>query len=279
MSNGGGFPTSGQFAGAYVPNDSAAQWGGQSTYDGSIAVTLFERAIVEPVLPPGFSLAARTDGATTHPVIHMIGHQRNPMLLEDGFLIPALDLGYKEMTLLIPYVVANSGTMWHTFVVRMFLDDIAAIDIGNSWFAYQKEFAALPETDAPNVVDTDVMALFNGDVFSSAVTQNSQWTCACDAPAVVPSWRDVQTLFAMPIVGVDVDPTSGHVTRILCSYWEWDYANVYVAAASSQHDFVRICRPGMGGWVGPCSSPSGGALMIRGLRWRLADPPTPTCQF
>ena len=279
MSNGGGFPTSGQFAGAYVPNDSAALWGGQSTYDGSIAVTLFERAVVEPVLPPGFSLATRTDGATTHPVIHMIGHQRNPMLLVDGFLIPALDLGYQEMTLLIPYVVANSGTMWHTFVVRMFLNDIAAIDIGNLGFAYQKEFAALPETDAPNVVDTDVMALFEGDVFGSAVTQNSQWTCACDAPAVVPSWLDVQTLFAMPIVGVDVDPTSGLVTRILCSYWEWDYANVYVAAASSQHDFVRICRPGMGGWIGQCSSPPGGALMIRGLRWRLADPPTPACQF
>jgi len=119
MSNGGGFPASGQFVGAYVPNDTAAQWGGQSTYDGSIAVTLFERAIVEPVLPPGFSLAARTDGATTHPVIHMIGHQRNPMLLEDGFLVPALDLGYQEMSLLIPYVVANRGTMmWHTFVVR-----------------------------------------------------------------------------------------------------------------------------------------------------------------
>jgi hypothetical protein len=81
----------------------------------------------------------------------------------------------------------------------------------------------------------------------------------------------------MPIVGVDVD-LNGVVTRTVCSYWEWDYANVYVAAASSQHDFVRICRSGMGGWIGQCSSPPGGALMIRGLRWRLADPP-PACQF
>src|SRR5271163_1375825 len=229
MSNGGGFPTSGQFVGAYIPNDSAALWGGQSTYDGSIAVTLLERAVVQPVLPPGFSLARRTDGATTHPVIHMIGHQRHPMLLEDGLPIPAPDFGYQEMSLLIPFVVANTGTAWHTFAVRMFLDDIAAIDIGNTWYAYQKEFAALPEVDAPDVIDTDVMALLQGDVFGSEVTQNSQWTCACDAPAVVPSWSDVQRLFAMPVVGVDVDP-NGNVTRTVCSYWEWNYANAYVAA-------------------------------------------------
>ena len=49
MTNGTNFPASGQFVGTYVPNPSAAQFGGQSTYDGSIAVSLLPRAIVEQV--------------------------------------------------------------------------------------------------------------------------------------------------------------------------------------------------------------------------------------
>ncbi len=278
MTNGVGFPASGQFAGAYIPNGSAALWGGQSTYDGSIAVTLFDRAVVQPVLPPGFTLAARTDGATTHPVIHMVGHQRHPMLLEDGIPIPALDFGYQEMIFLVPFVVANPGTNWHTFVVRMFLDDIAAIQIGNSVYAYAKEFAVLPEIDAPDVVDTDVLPLLTGDVFSSKVTQTGQWSSVACGATGVPNLGDIQTLFGMPLVGVDVD-AGGAVTRTVCSYWEWQYDNAYVAPATSNHDFIQVCRPGMGGWIGPNASPPNGAVMIRGLRWRLAIPPPPVCEF
>jgi hypothetical protein len=283
VSNGVDFPDPGQFFGTYVPNDNPAVYGGQSTYDGSIAVTLLDRIVVEAVLPVGFELAARRDGATTHPVVHLIGHQRNPMLLVAGELFPAPDPGYVEMILLAPYVLLPQGATtaqgasaqdakWHTFVVRMYLNDDAAIEIGNSVFAYRKRFAYLPESDPPGVVSWDVFPHLEGDVFRSAVTQNGQWLSLCGVPAPLPAWPNIQKLFEMPLVGVD----DGAVTRIVCSYWEWDYTNAEISEGTSQHDILQPFCPGMGGgWIGPRTGPS---VLIRGLRWRLSQYP-PQCEF
>jgi len=278
VSNGVDFPDPGQFVGTYVPNDSPAVNGGQSTYDGSIAVTLLDRSLVEAAIPVGFELAARRDGATTHPVIHLIGHQRNPMLLVEGELFPALDLGYVEMILLVPYVVLPQGASaqnakWHTFVVRMYLNDDAAIEIGNSVFAYRKKFAYLPESDPLDVVSWEVFPLLEGDVFNSDVTQTGQWLSLCGDPAPLPVWPNIRKLFEMPLVGVD---DAGKATRIVCSYWEWDYTNAEISEGTCRHNFLHPFCPGMGGaWIGPKTGPS---VLIRGLRWRLSQYP-PECVF
>jgi hypothetical protein len=278
VSNGVNFPDPAQFVGAYVPNDSPAVDGGQSTYDGSIAVTLLDRGLVQAVLPVGFELAARRDGATTHPVIHLIGRQRNPMLLVAGELFPALDLGYEEMILLVPYVVLPQGASaqdakWHTFVMRMYLNDDAAIEIGNTTFAYRKRFAFLPESDPLDVVSWEVFPLLEGNVFESAVTRNGQWLSLCGVPAPLPEWPNIQKLFEMPLVGVD---DTGAVMRIVCSYWEWDYTNAEISEGTSQHNFIQPFCHGMGGgWIGQRTSPS---VLVRGLRWRLSQYP-PQCEF
>lgn len=279
MTNGASFPAIGQFVGAYVPNPSAAQNGGQSTYEGSIAVTVLPRTIVEQVLPSAFALAQRTDGAATHPVIHLIGHQRDLMYLEDGVLIPSFVPAYREMSLLVPFVVLSQNAMspsanWHNFVVRMYLDDLGAVEAGNTYYAYQKKLAALPESYAPNIVNWTVWPLLQGDVFSSTVDRTGPWSSPPNA--AIPGLTDVQTLFAMPLVGVNVDPTGG--ADNVCSYWEWDYTNAEVAQATSDHKFLQQFGPGMGGWVGQPTGPPGAAIKIRGLRWRLAFPP-PACQF
>src|SRR5271168_1232019 len=262
MTNGASFPASGQFVGTYVPNPSAAQYGGQSTYDGSIAVTVLDRAIVEQVLPSAFALAQRTDGAATHPVIHLIGHQRDLMYLEDGIPVPAFVPDYREMSLLVPFVVLSQNAMspsakWHNFVVRMYLDDLGAVEAGNTYYAYQKELAALPESDAPKIVNWKVLTLLQGDVFTSTVDRTGPWSSPSNAS--IPGLTDVQTLFAMPLVGADVDP-NGAVTRVICSYWEWDYTNAEVAQATSDHEFLQQFCPGMGGWIGQPTGPPGAAI-------------------
>jgi hypothetical protein len=231
MTNGASFPTTGQFVGTYLQNPSAAQNGGQSTYDGSIAVTLLDRAIVELVLPGGFALAQRTDGATTHPVIHLIGHQRELKYLIDGKTEPSLVPDYREMSLLVPFVVRSQNAMspsakWHNFVVRMYLDNLGAVEAGNTFYAYQKELAALLESYAPNVVNWNVLPLLQGDVFKSAVDRTGPWSSPSSSS--IPGLADVQTLFAMPLVGADLNPIGG--TRVICSYWEWDYTNAEVAS-------------------------------------------------
>jgi hypothetical protein len=261
----------------YVPASGPVQKGGQSTYDGSIAVTLLSRTDVSQVLPPSLALAARTDGVTDHPVVHLIGNQRNPMILENGIPYPALDLGYQEVILLIPFVVCPPGTRWHSFVVRMYLNDVGAIAIGNSVYAYAKEFAAVPQNHVGPDLTTNVLPLLEHDVFEShPVQQTGQWS---SPPGTIPNWKDFQTLFEMPLVGVDVNPSTSAVTRTVCSYWEWDYTDAEIAPATSQHRFLKQFRSGMGSWVGVAlSNAPDGAMKIRGLRWRLAEPP-PACQF
>jgi hypothetical protein len=279
MTNGASFPTAGQFVGTYLPNPSPAQNGGQSTYDGSIAVTLLDRATVEQVLPGGFALAQRTDGAAAHPVIHLIGHQRDLKYLIDGKTVSSHVPDYREMCLLMPLVVLSQNAMspsakWHNFVVRMYLDNLGAVEVGNTYYAYQKQLAVLLESYGPNVVNWKVLPLLQGDVFNSKVDRTGPWSSP--GSSSIPGLTDIQTLFAIPLVGADLDPIGG--TRIICSYWEWDYSNAEVAQATSDHKFLQQFRSGMSGWVGQPTGPPGAAIDIRGLRWRLAFPP-PGCQF
>ena len=278
MTEGTRFPGPQDFTGSYYARTSDAQEGAQSTYNGSIAVTLLDRAIVEKVLPGDFRLAARIDGADKHPVIHLLGHQCNLKTLHNGIPQPVPDDDYQEMILLVPFVMRGASMKWHSFVVRMYLNDFGAIGIGNTVYAYAKELARLPESGSPNDLRTRILLPLLGLFFQGTVTLTSSWRGSDEARMTSRRWRDIQTIFEMPLVGADV--VGGKIIRIVCSYWEWDYTNAEVVAAISQHQFVQPFRDGMDGWVqlGPLSSACDGAVAIRGLRWRLALPP-PHCQF
>jgi hypothetical protein len=265
------------FVGSYDARTADAQDGGQSTYNGSIAVTLLDRGLVESVLPGDFRLARRTDGENTHPVIHLVGHQRELMILQDGVPQPTGIDDYQEMTLLVPFVVRASGAKWHSFVVRMYLDNVGAVAGGNAVYAYAKLLAELPESGPPGDLTTQVM-LLRAPLFEGNVKLTGAWHSSGNARATLAGWSDLQEIFKMPLVGADV--VLGSVVRAVCSYWEWDYSNAEVAPATSRHQFLEPLRDGMAGWVrlGSLSSAPNGAFAIRGLRWRLAEAPPP-CDF
>jgi hypothetical protein len=271
------FPGPGDFVGSYDARTADMHDGGQSTYNGSIAVTLIDRSLVEKVLPGDFSLAQRADSGSTHPVIHLFGHQRDLMIVQGGIPEPAGADDYQEMILLIPFVVRASGTKWHSFVVRMYLDDAAAVGLGNAVYAYAKLLAALTESGPPENLTMQVL-LLSEPFFRGTVKLAGPWRTSGNAGATLPRWSDLQEIFRMPLVGADV--VLGTVVRVVCSYWEWDYTAVEVAPASSQHQFLRPFREGTQDWplLGLLSSASGGAFAIRGLRWRLAEQPPP-CRF
>jgi len=271
-----GFPGSGQFDGSYDPRASDAQEGGQSTYNGSIAVTLLDRFLVQSALPGDFRLAERNDGGTTHPVIHLVGHQRDLMLLKGGVPHPAGAPDYQEMILLIPFVNRGSGSKWHTFALRMFLDQAPEVAIGNITFAYAKVLGQLAEIGLPDDLTTRITVLLR--VFEGNLRRTGPWRTLDNARMTLPPWKDLQEIFKMPVVGADV--ALDVVVRTVCSYWEWDYTNAEVAPATSRHQFLQTLRDGMDGWVqlGPLSSDPNGTFAIRGLRWRLAAQP-PACSF
>jgi hypothetical protein len=262
------------FVGSYNPRASDAQEGGQATYDGSINVTMLDRNLVEKVLPVDFRLAQRKDGGLMHPVIHLVGHQRNLMLLVSGTPLPAFKPDYDEFILLIPFVIRGSGTKKHSFVVRMYLSDPVAVALGTI-YEYAKELALLTETGTTGLKTSIRTTVLFELLFEGAVKLTGAWRTAENASLSLPGWTNLQEIFKMPLVGATV---LGGFVRTACSYWEWDFTSVEVAPATSRHRFLRPLREGMDDWVrlGPLWSAS--TYAIRGLRWRLATQPPP-CQF
>src|SRR5664279_3382155 len=213
------------FVGQGIRTQALTLEGGQSTYEGSIAVTLMPRTLVQKALPNGFVLADRDpdDTVSTHPVVHMIGFQGSPMLLLNGDVTPAPDPGYTELIVLIPYVVKQGGSScWHSFVVGMYLNDEAAIFIGNTYYSYRKAFASFPQSGSASQTNIEVWSFLEGDVFRSAVTPTGEWTSCCGVDPAVPLFADIKELLAMPLLGALVDGANEPIQTI-CSYWEWDF--------------------------------------------------------
>ena len=264
----------GDFQGAYDVRSENAADGGQSTYAGTIAVTLLDRGLVEAALPGAFRLATQTTPSPKHPVIHLIGDQRSPRAVNQGVSRPIpLAQDYREMILLVPFVVNGTGTQWHNFVVRMYLDQLGPIAIGNTVYAYAKELAQLPQTGSATRTTTEVSDILGRLLFESEVRRTGAWRSKSRAGRTITVWSRLRTIFEMPLVGVDP-------LREVCSYWEWDHTRTQVAPAASTHRFVQPFRSGMEGWVsaGALSSPLQGAVEVRRVRWRLALQP-PACAF
>jgi hypothetical protein len=271
------FPGPGDFAGGFDPASRRAADGGQSTYEGALFVAMLDSRLVAAVLPAGLELATPLTATTQHPVILLVGNQRDPRELRGGVTYPIpLANDYREAMLLVPFVVRTSANQrWHTYVVRMYLDDYGPIVIGNTIFGYEKEHATLTESGAFPNVGTDVRDAQSriGLVFHSDVRVTGAWQASASATGV-PRWADLRTIFEMPIVGTL--PRVGFV----CSYWEWYFASTEVAPATSSFRFVQPFRPAMSDWValGTLTNAPDGALAMRGLRWRLAMWP-PGCEF
>lgn len=250
------------FYGSFTPRAANARDGGQSTYEGALVVTMLERALVAAVLPAGLKLATPKLPATQHPVLHLIGHQRDPHYLVNGVLLPVpLGVDYRELILLVPFVVADNGTLWHNFAVRMVLDNLPAVEIGNLHYAYAKEMASLDLASATaTVVQRDEL------LFEQTLSADGAWQSSTNAESGLPRYTDLQQIFAMPIVGYD--------GRLVCSYFEWGYAQAEVAPATSLHRFARPFRAGMEGWVssGMRSGAADGVVKLRRLQWRLKFP-------
>ena len=258
------------FQGGFNPAPGPVNFGLQSTYDGTIVVTMLDRTLVEPLLPASFSLAkAVNPSETRHPVIYLIGKQRDPSTVYQGTASPIMTASdYREMILLVPFVVRPPGDRWHSFAVRMYLDDFSAVQGGNTVYGYAKEWAQLGESTTAQGVTHQVTNLFSTTTYFVADLQRGSFAAIDQATAVPPRWGDIQRILGMPILG---DNGSGFV----CSYWEWETGVAQIASATSQHRFVTPFRGGMLGWVGlgTMASAADGAVALTGVRWRLAPPP------
>ena len=268
-------PALADFEGGFERRLGDAVNGGQSTYHGSLVVTLIDRSQAAAVLPPSLRLADPTDfGVVSHPVIYLLGQQRDLRALIAGTAVPVPDPPYTELIVLVPFVVhAPNGDRWHSFAMRMYLDQPGPVRVGNDVYAYAKRLANFDSGYAST-------AVFAGsdEMFEAAVLRSGPWLDAAAAATTLPGFAWMQEILEMPIVGHDA---RGEI----CSYFEWDYAEAEAARASSTHRFIKPFRPEMSGWPSsPLLNALDGAFKVRGIRWRLSyEPslpsPTPACRF
>lgn len=239
-------------------------------YDGNIVFTNLDRALAEAIIPADLKLAPNSVSPTLHPVIYLYGRPTNTSWIVAGTPI-IIGPNYQELMLVIPFVQERNGTHWHNYVVRMYLDDWNAIWIGNIFFGYAKLWGTSQESGA------DVTEFDQGGTakFHATIQATGPWQPSAQAEASLPNYAAIQSIFAMPIVGLS--PTG----QLVCSYFELNYTNTTVAPVQSTHEFLSPFVPGMSAWValGTLSSVANGAIAVRNVNWRIEQPPAPPCNF
>jgi hypothetical protein len=177
--------------------------------------------------------------------------------------------GYREMGLLIPFVVRNNGTDWHNYVVRMYLPPNTPVETvgGNVCCGYHKVPAFLNYQKTGAVSNHNVQTLdLLSTLFTDTISLQGPYVGAEQAGGAVPRLADLETIFQMPILG---SPDSSG--NFICTYWDWNFSHAEVAPAASAFQFVNPFTSGMQGWttLGTLTNAANGAVKIRHLRWRL----------
>lgn len=261
------------FNGCWTPRASDAATGGESTYLGRIVFTNIKRDMVDDVLPSDLRLAQNSSTSDEHPILLLFGHQTNTQWIIDGTSWP-IGNDYTEIAVLIPFVQRAGGSKWHNYIVRMYLNDYWARQIGNLFFGYAKRSGTFQENA------TDFTALVQGNaVFHAAVQSLGPWENSAAAEVTLPNYKAIQAILEMPILGKPV------VGPYLCSYFEMHYDNGMVRRVQSQHEFLQPFTTNMDSWVllGSINSVPSGAVAIKDVEWRIAEPianpPWLLCQF
>jgi len=260
------------FVGQPVKPESPVGVGGmQGTYIGVLTFSNVDRTSVANLLPSGFELAPRstTYKSNLHPVVLMFGDATDGAWVLAGGATQPTGIHYSEMILAIPFVqkVGGSGG-WHTYIVRMYLDNQDAV-AGGIPYGYQKILAQLMWT-GDSVEVNDVLG---NDLLDGKFIWKNKWYDGNTALSVFPNFQDMVNIMTTEVVGMTL-------LGPVCSSFEWNFGNARVARASTTYTMKNSFATGMSSW--PAKSPftnvSSGAIVMRGMRWRLG-PPSPGCRF
>lgn len=276
------FLDAGNFTGSSSTPITDSLYKGQADYNGHLVFANLPRTVVDDVLPSDLQLATNGSDAMqdVHPIILLYGDQLNGTYLFPG-LLPPMSIGtsYNELIILIPFVVRQGGTKWHNYVVRMYLDNNAAVLAGNMYYGYFKEMAAFVETSSSaTLADLDVTrsasSVFKWTVDLSA---SGSFTPSETASTTLANYQHALDIMRMPLLGtIDLVFTDAYV----CSFWDWDVTNLEARPIEVTSQFVQPPRSGTSSWVSQGAIVSSGtfAFQLRGLVWRLAYPALP-CLF
>jgi hypothetical protein len=265
-----GFLGPDDFDGDFKPRAFDTFWGGEAIYHGRVVFLHLPRSEVAKVLPSDLQLAPRKlpSEPAVHPVILLFGHQtETKLVLPIG--TPQVGDDYNELILLVPFVQGLDKQRWHNYVVRMYLDDDVAIQLGNDYYGLQKKKAEFQETPARLSVTRELVEYF---AFQPGAAGN--WMSDATAQTTLANYAEMKEIAEMPVIG------RPSWTSYICSYFEWSFANAEAGSLSGTSTFLQQFDAGMAGWValGPVANVTDGAWQVRKIRWRMGYPPF-LCEF
>jgi hypothetical protein len=258
-------------------------FGGSTEFNGKIFLTNIDRKLVENVLPVNWSLADPVDSEEPcHPILILFGEHENASAIIAGIThdVGGSDDSYQEMMLLIPFALRDlGGQLWHTAVIRMYLDDPIATKLGNDYYAYNKVLATLTQTG------TSIDILVGGLLaFRATTSAPGPWQNV--STSTIPNLDQIQDLLAMPLFGVVKNSAAFGGEYDVCSYFNLTYylndaTESQVRSLAVQHDYFLPFVPAMTNWVSlpVLSNSTGGAIEIRDVNWRLKFPANAYCQY
>lgn len=257
------------FEGHVVPPSGVVSTGGtQGTYNGVIAFSNIDRSHVNQLLPTGFELSPRRTTRTPHlhPIVILFGDVTDGSVLISSTATHPTGVHYSEMILAIPFVQKIDGTGgWHTYIVRMYLDDSAAVT-GGIPFGYAKVLASVEWTG----IHARIWQPYGSEFLESTLRWGARWYDGQEAIDKLGNFEDMVNIMTTEILG----------ENLVCSQFEWNLDRARVARAKTSHTMKQPFKTGMSTWPGlsPYKNVRRGAVVVRGLRWRFQ--PTPiSCRF
>ena len=268
------------FGGAFQPLEDDSGFGGQSVFSGRLVFINLPRTIVDDVLPADLHLAANesTTIPDLHPVLLLHGRHMNTEWTFPLYTQP-IGTDYQELIVIIPFVQRGTSSNWYNYMVRIYLDNYLATWIGNSYYGYFKEMAALVESSAGASAKLDILRvgihLFDWTAEPTA-TSPAPFLDNATALSELPNYGDALEIIGLPMLGTLVD-AGGHY---ICSQWDWNLDDALVRPIRADLQFRQSFRYGMASWVslGATETVPEGAFEIRNINWAMAYPPV-ACSF
>lgn len=262
------------FEGHPVPPAGAVTTGGlQGTYNGVLTFANVDRTTVSQLLPENFELAPRKTShlPNLHPVVLMFGDPTDGAFVVSPTAIQPTGIHYSEMILAVPFVQKqNQSGGWHTYIVRMYLDNSAAV-AGGIPYGYQKVLASI-EWKGRYARVWDTLA---GDYLEGDFHWGARWYDGNEALSKIPNFQDMVNIMTTELLG-----RNGPIS--ICSHFEWSLDEARVSKAYTSYTMKKAFRADMVAWPGlsPFENVKNGAVVMRGLRWRLKPvPPFISCSF
>lgn len=252
------------FDGKWFPPASKVTNGGEASFTGVLSATNVKRTevvkLLKALVGSGYELAKRKTKKHTsvHPVVACIGDQGDGALISWGKVNPT-GIHYSEMILAIPFVQKKGSKSWYTAIVRMYLDNQGAVG-GGLAYGYRKQYANISCIG-------DKLAIWitaGGPRLRGKAVWGPTWH---KGPAALkdvknfPNFADLHGMMTTRLLG------EGGI----CSQFDWDMAGAMVATATTSYTIQRPFLKGMSAWpkMSPYDSPKDGAVVMRGLIWRL----------